>query len=133
MPECIICPYGRSGDCMMSGVVYLITCRTCGDEYVGETGRPICVRIKEHLDGLNKSKISTPLVRHRRSNHEISDIQIGVSILSTEPEIIARKTLEACWIAAKSPKMNRKGECIAITNELALYQDLCRFDMQACC
>ncbi|KAK6726918.1 hypothetical protein RB195_004925 [Necator americanus] len=28
---------------------------------------------------------------------------------------------------AKSPKMNRKEECIAVTNELALYQDLCGF------
>ena len=37
-PNCKVCPYGRDGDCMCSGIVYLITCETCGDEYIGETG-----------------------------------------------------------------------------------------------
>ncbi|KAK6742180.1 hypothetical protein RB195_009820 [Necator americanus] len=39
-PSCVVCPYGREGDCMISGVVYRITCRLCGDDYIGETGRP---------------------------------------------------------------------------------------------
>ncbi|KAK6726986.1 hypothetical protein RB195_004969 [Necator americanus] len=39
--------------------------------------------------------------------------------------MVARGTLEAFWINAKSPKMNRKEECLAVTKELALYQDLC--------
>ena len=109
---------------MTSGVVYLITCNACGDTYVGETGRPLCCRIKEHLDGLNRSKISTPLGSHRRLVHGNSQIEVGATILSREPETLARKTLEALWIAAKYPKMNRKEECIAITNELAPYQSL---------
>ncbi|KAK6741517.1 hypothetical protein RB195_009399 [Necator americanus] len=50
-----------------------------------------------------------------------------VSILSYEYEITARRTLEAFWITTKSPKMNKKDECIAITNELSVYQDLCVF------
>ena len=126
-PGCVVCPHSRDDDCMISGTIYLITCQACGDEYVGETGRPLCIRIKEHLDGLCKSKSSTPLGIHRRLCHENAEIQIGVTILSREPEIIARRTLEAFWITAKSPKMNRKDECIAITNELALYQNLCGF------
>ena len=64
---------------------------------------------------------------HRILRHDNSAIQIGVTILSRKPEIIARRTLEAFWITAKSPKMNRKDECIAITKELALYQNLCGF------
>ena len=100
---------------MTSGVVYLITCQSCGDTYVGETGRPLCIRIKEHMDGLNKSKISTPLGMHRSLKHDNAEIQIGVTILSHESEILARKTLEAFWIAAKKTKINRKDECIAIT------------------
>ncbi|VDM54378.1 unnamed protein product [Angiostrongylus costaricensis] len=48
--NCIIFPSVRDGDCMSSGTVYLISCKACGDEYVGETGRSLCVRIKEHLD-----------------------------------------------------------------------------------
>ncbi|EYC11772.1 hypothetical protein Y032_0049g1762 [Ancylostoma ceylanicum] len=126
-PGCVICPHGKDGDCMISGTIYLVTCQACGDEYIGETGRPLCIRIKEHLDGLSKSKTATPLGAHRSLCHENSEIQTGVTILSREPEIIARRTLEAFWITAKSPKMNRKDECIAITKELALYQNLCGF------
>ena len=64
-PGCVVCPFGREGDCMVAGVIYIITCLSCGDTYIGETGRPLCCRIKEHLDGLNKSRTSTPLGSHR--------------------------------------------------------------------
>ncbi|KAK6740014.1 hypothetical protein RB195_008467 [Necator americanus] len=124
-PSCVVCPYGREGDCMISGVVYRITCRLCGDDYIGETGRPLCIRVKEHLDGLAKSKTFTPLGAHRRICHPNSEVEVEVRILSYESEITARRTLEAFWITAKSPKMNKKDECIAITNELSPYQDLC--------
>ena len=50
-----------------------------------------------------------------------------VSILAQEPEIAARKTLEALWISAKDSKMNRKEECVVITRELAPFSDLCGF------
>ena len=112
---------------MESGVVYLITCQTCGDQYVGETGRPLCVRVKEHLDGLEKSKLSTPLGAHRRQRHDDQHYDVAVTILSQEPDTVARKTLEAFWIASKTPKINRKEECIAVTTELAPYQALCGF------
>ncbi|EYB85837.1 hypothetical protein Y032_0290g1552 [Ancylostoma ceylanicum] len=36
--NCVICPFGKDEDCMVSGVVYLITCQTCADQYIGETG-----------------------------------------------------------------------------------------------
>ena len=115
---------------MLSGIVYLITCLACGDTYIGETGRPLCCRVKEHIDGLNKLKAATPLGKHRIVRHDKAEIQIAVQILSFEPEILARKTLEAFWINAKNPKMNRKEECIAITKELAPYQSLCGFEYE---
>ncbi|EYB85941.1 hypothetical protein Y032_0287g1426 [Ancylostoma ceylanicum] len=71
--------------------------------------------------------MATSLGTHRRLCHENSKIQNGVTFLSREPKIIARKTLRAFWITAKGPKMSRKDECIAITKELALYQNLCGF------
>ena len=63
--NCMICPAGTEGDCTATGVVYRISCRKCGDDYIGETGRPLNVRIKEHLDGKARSRISTPLGCHR--------------------------------------------------------------------
>ena len=48
-PNCVICPFGKDGDCMVSGVVYLITCQACGDQYIGETGRPLCILSLIHI------------------------------------------------------------------------------------
>ncbi|EYC43689.1 hypothetical protein Y032_0484g2317 [Ancylostoma ceylanicum] len=104
-PNCVICPFGNDGDCTVSGVVYLITCQSCGDQYIGETGRPLCIRIKEHLDGMTRSRVTTALSGHRRHSHGNSSFER----------------------TAKNPKMNRKEECTAVTNELALYQDLYGF------
>ncbi|EYB98991.1 hypothetical protein Y032_0126g1343 [Ancylostoma ceylanicum] len=65
-PNCVICTTGKPGDCMCSGVVYLITYISCGEEFIGETARPLCARIREHLDGKQRSRESTPLGNHRR-------------------------------------------------------------------
>ncbi|VDO63911.1 unnamed protein product [Heligmosomoides polygyrus] len=54
----MVCPDGREGGCTVSGTMYLITCSQCNEEYIGETGR---VRVKQHVDGLDKCKVSTPL------------------------------------------------------------------------
>ncbi|KAK6763666.1 hypothetical protein RB195_024115 [Necator americanus] len=120
-PNCIICPTGRSGDCLRSGVIYLISCTNCGEEYIGETARPLYVRIKEHLSGKNRLRGWTPLGAHRTQKHDGADFEIRVQILAHETKTLARKSLEAFWIQAKNPKMNRKGECLSITRELAPY------------
>ncbi|EYC45375.1 hypothetical protein Y032_0431g1340 [Ancylostoma ceylanicum] len=46
--DCEACPFGREGDCMRSYVIYVVKCRECGDEYVGETVRPLCVKGSTH-------------------------------------------------------------------------------------
>ncbi|EYC07252.1 hypothetical protein Y032_0071g551 [Ancylostoma ceylanicum] len=123
-PNCVVCPTGRPGDCMCSGVIYLITCIGCGAEYIGETSRPLCARIREHMDGKGRSRLTTPLGSHRKFQHDGENFEVNVKILAQEPETSARKFLEALWIHAKSPKMNRKEECLSMTRELAPYLDL---------
>ncbi|VDL73220.1 unnamed protein product [Nippostrongylus brasiliensis] len=54
---------------------------------------------------------------------------VAVSILARETEIAARRTLEALWIAARSPRINRKDECVAVTQELAPFVDMCGLDL----
>ena len=119
--NCVICPNGRGMDCMTSEVICLISCEDCGEECIGETARPLCVRIKEHLDGKDRSRPSTPLGIHRVQKHEGANFGVKVAILAREIKTSARKTLEAFWIHAKNPKMNRKEECLSITRELAPY------------
>ncbi|KAK6735650.1 hypothetical protein RB195_018711 [Necator americanus] len=99
-PSCVVCPYGREGDCMISGVVCRITCRLGGDDYTWET--ELCIRVKEHLDGLAKSKTFTPLGTHRRICQPNPEVKVEIRILSYESEITARRTLEAFWNRQKS-------------------------------
>ena len=106
---------------MSSGTIYLIMCDICGDEYIGETGRPLCVRIKEHLDGKRKIKENTPLGAHRIRSHGGGDFDIKVRILAQDAKTSTRKILEAFWINAKNPQLNRREECLDITRDLAPY------------
>ncbi|VDO88034.1 unnamed protein product [Heligmosomoides polygyrus] len=102
-----------------------MVCPQCNEEYIGETGRPLWVRVKEHVDGLDKCKLSTPLKEHRLRSHSGAVVGIAVTILAREFDIAARKTLEALWIAFKYPAINRREERVAVTQELAPSADLC--------
>uniref|UniRef100_A0A7I4Y0P3 Reverse transcriptase domain-containing protein n=1 Tax=Haemonchus contortus TaxID=6289 RepID=A0A7I4Y0P3_HAECO len=126
-PDCLVCPSNRRGDCMRAGVIYEIRCQACGAEYIGETGRPLRIRIKEHLEGLRKSRTQTPLGMHRILCHGGNEFTISVAILALETETTARKALEACWITSRDPQINRKEECVAVTRDLAPFLDLCKF------
>ncbi|XP_022101529.1 uncharacterized protein LOC110985087 [Acanthaster planci] len=50
-------PPGRRG-----GVVYKIPCGDCGKVYIGETGRPIGTRIKEHQRDVRLSRVESSAV-----------------------------------------------------------------------
>ena len=43
---------GRTIDCNMANIIYLITCNECGIQYVGETGRVVRSRLSEHKNGI---------------------------------------------------------------------------------
>ncbi|KAK6737041.1 hypothetical protein RB195_019625 [Necator americanus] len=77
-PNCIIRRTGRPGDCLKFGVICLISCTNCGDEYVGEAARSLCVRIKEHMNGKNRLREWTPLGDHRTKKHDGADFEIRV-------------------------------------------------------
>ena len=120
-PNCVVCPAGKEGDCTTSGVVYMISCLSCGETYIGETARPLHIRVKEHLEGKVRSRLSTALGTHRVSVHNGEDFEVAFEILEREPQTSARKALEALWIQAKDPKINRKEEGLYITRELTPY------------
>ena len=123
--RCIVCPYGRRGDCAKQGVVYQLQCMSCNATYIGETGRLLGIRIKEHLAGKRRGNISTPLGRHKVEVHHDSDYEVKCVILAHETEIVARKALEAAWICSRDPPMNNRNECPSMTNELLPFLSLC--------
>ena len=119
--NCVICPNGREGDCMSVGIVCLISCNICGDEYIGETGRPLGIRIKEQLDGKFRSRESNPLRIHRIKKHNGDDFGVKVTILAQEQKTSRRKISESFLINFRSPRMNRKEECLSMTHEISSY------------
>ncbi|EYB97997.1 hypothetical protein Y032_0135g1939 [Ancylostoma ceylanicum] len=123
--ECIVCPYGTTGDCSKTGVIYQIKCLSCDALYIGETGRVLSTRLKEHLASKRRGSLVSALGRHRHDEHNGDDFEVACTILAHETEITARKTLEAFWISVRNPSMNNRNECLAITNDLLPFVSLC--------
>ncbi|MCG8430888.1 MAG: GIY-YIG nuclease family protein [Candidatus Omnitrophica bacterium] len=89
------------------GTVYKINC-SCSKSYVGETGRPLDVRIKEHLASVKKCDQRSALSQHLlgHSNHKI--LWDNVQKLSiNNNDMDKRKLLEAVYIKRIRPELNR--------------------------
>ena len=125
MNQCVVCPFGSVGDCSKVGVIYQLECLECNATYIGETGRTLAVRLKEHLASKRRGSLITPLGKHKHEAHKGRDFNVKCVILAHESETSARKTLEAFWIASKNPAMNNKNECLSITNEFMPFLSLC--------
>jgi hypothetical protein len=84
--------------CTSSNIVYLVTCRKCSLQYVGETSRLLRDRINDHLSRIRLRK-PTPVGLHFTSEgHRITDFSVmGIEQLSdaTEPEV--RRMKETTW------------------------------------
>jgi len=70
----------KNYSCKTSNVIYLITCKKCKMQYVGETYRQFGIRMKEHLRYIkNPSQYDEPTGRHFNSKgHNISDFTCRV-------------------------------------------------------
>ena len=123
--NCVVCPYGKVGDCAKSGVVYQIKCLSCHAIYIGETGRPLSVRVNEHLASKRRRSAISPLGKHRQDEHNGTDFDISTTILAIEHDISARKTLEVLWIHTRTPSMNSRNEQLSVTSDLMPFLGLC--------
>ena len=55
-------------DCTSKNIVYLITCKICRIQYVGETQRNFAVRMREHWDKIRKGDKSQIVYAHFQSD-----------------------------------------------------------------
>jgi len=63
-------------NCNSSNIIYLVTCRKCLRQYVGETGRALKNRITDHLSAIRLKK-DTPIGLHfNQQGHSISDFSV---------------------------------------------------------
>ncbi|KAK6754725.1 hypothetical protein RB195_013608 [Necator americanus] len=123
VPECcVVCPFDEAGDCTNIGVIFQIECNAI---YIGETGRMLNVRIKEHLADKRRGSSMTPLGHYKNDKHDGNEFEIKCTILAHEKEISDRKALEAFWISVRNLSMNNKNECLSITKYFLPLVTLC--------
>ena len=79
--ECETCKSAKDlNNCFKKNVVYEICCSHCGSLYVGETGRTIGSRIKEHLK-MNKQTVYKHIMNHKREKEQPSHSDITWKII----------------------------------------------------
>ncbi|EYB98990.1 hypothetical protein Y032_0126g1342 [Ancylostoma ceylanicum] len=123
--NCVICPFRKSEDCATMGVIYEIECLTCQATYIGETGRPLWVRINERLASKKRESLITPLGKHRKEDHDGADFNIRCTTLANESRTSARKALEAFWISERAARLNSRNEHLAVISDLMPFVSLC--------
>ena len=111
---CSICPYvkqqksikasktnvtvqlSRSHTCNDKNIVYIIECKKCKQEYIGETKNTLRERMLEHLGYVRREEIDKATGHHfNLPGHNMSDMSISVleRITSYDPQY--RKTRES--------------------------------------
>ena len=86
--------------CTSANVIYCITCTYCNKLYIGETGRRLGDRFREHLHDVerNGKDASKPVARHfNLPNHSRQHMTVyGLSLYLSSSE--SRKTIEQKFI-----------------------------------
>ena len=120
----LVHPKDRIEDGKKCGAVYCVPCLSCPQKYIGETGRKLETRIKEHQDECEKvtakrktrsvaqeedtSKLKSAISEHARENNHIMNWD-DVSILERETNKRTRWIREAIQVRKldKDVPMNR--------------------------
>ena len=114
-PRCQTCPHVREtnvvenphtgkklritthADCTSYNVIYLIQCRKCGKQYVGQTSNTVHTRFQQHIRDIKTSNSQKTLPLHYTSpNHTGADAML--TVVDSASQINERLRLEEAWI-----------------------------------
>ena len=86
--------------CMSFNIVYLITCRRCGQQYVGETGQPLHCRINSHRSDIKQRRTEkSPVAEHfNGEGHTLVDMTVVAIDQLYSHDSCLRKIRESRWI-----------------------------------
>ena len=119
--KCSICPnLSNNNDCATTGVVYMVTCNLCGEEYVGETCRSCHERLMEHVRYASSPSTypKEAMAIHYKEYHDGMTPKLTFDILDRERSTVKRKVIEAFHIISRKPKINNKSELSALERYL---------------
>ena len=85
--------------CKTRNLVYLIQCRKCGLQYVGETANPLHIRMNGHRSDIHTQKTDKPVAAHfNLPDHTLDDLQVmGIKKIHNN-DTEWRKHRESYWI-----------------------------------
>ena len=103
--------YGKF-TCTSTDLVYLISCTKCPSFYIGETGRKLSDRIKEHLRDIN-NKTDKQIPNHfNQFDHSVSHLRVKAITANKSNLPENRRKSERLWIyrlnALSPPGLNIK-------------------------
>ena len=90
----------------LKGAVYKIECE-CGDSYVGESGRPMAVRMKEHKADMVHGRTKTSATAHHAYQCKKDIDPLNAKILASERNWKKRTVREAIEIREHKSILNR--------------------------
>ena len=103
----LVHPKDKSDKGDKTGIMYKIPCNDCEDTYIGETGRSLKDRLKEHKRAfrLNYPTQSAVAEHAIDTGHNIG--WENAHIIDSESHFWPRKVKEAIWIRKTNPSLNR--------------------------
>ena len=107
LKQALVRPKDREDTEDQAGVVYQISCKDCPAQYVGQTGRHLRDRLKEHKRATTRGyELESGVAEHvMDTNHEID---WSVKVLDRDSNQRKRLVREAVWIRKTHPSMNRE-------------------------
>jgi len=119
---------------LTTGSVYVMECARCPEGhavYIGETGRPLQDRIKEHCYACVTQDKNNALAQHYKEEHPDENfpetaslpLEYKISLLEKPLHYTRRKIREAIHIAQTDPDLNRKYEANKCSNLIYLELD----------
>ena len=81
--------------CNTANIIYVITCRTCGAQYTGQTSNTLRTRINNHKSSIRKHDTTQPVSKHFNlpNHHGIEDMLIqGVDVVKNKEQLNQRES-----------------------------------------
>ena len=105
-----------------AGVIYRIPCGTCSKVYIGQTGRTLEHRLKEHKRALTLGNTAQSAVAEHAAeqNHAINWNE--AKVMACHPHYRQRCRLEAWHIRAKAQTMNRDAGLLPSVYDPLIHQ-----------
>ena len=115
--NCSVCPFVKEGrtvkskstnfkmdinknvDCSTQNIIYLLSCKKCSVQYIGETERMLKERFSEHRTFVNtNNKTKSTGLHFNSKGHSVSDMEITIieKVFSSDPRF--RKQREKLYI-----------------------------------